>query len=52
MKKYLLTIIAVIMMTLSMKAQGGGQCGDNLTYYFDEDNLLTRSLIFAPTPFQ
>ena len=37
MKKYLLTIIAVIMMTLSMKAQGGGQCGDNLTYYFDED---------------
>lgn len=44
MKKSLLTIIAVVMMTLSMKAQESGQCGDNLTWNLNaNDSTLTIS---------
>lgn len=42
MKKKLLTIIIVIMMTLSIKAQDSGMCGDNLTWHWNaNDSTLT-----------
>jgi len=36
MKKTLFTIIAIVLMALSAKAQYSGQCGDNLTWIVDE----------------
>lgn len=42
MKKSLLLTIVVMMMTFLMKAQESGQCGDNLTWYWNiNDSTLT-----------